>query len=139
MLSVNGYNERLLHYGREDDDLCDRLVAGGLRRVDLDLTTIIHIPHSNSQRYRHLKIAKKIPPLPNYDSKKHFEKSAECVINKLIMMSYKIIAETPWTTQDHMTRWKTDMLTPNHITCEELPKETPDKKKQGHVVPALGL
>ena len=56
LLAVNGYNERLRHYGREDDDLYDRLVARGLKRVDLDLSTLDHIPHSHVQRYEHLKI-----------------------------------------------------------------------------------
>ena len=128
LLSVNGYNERLLHYGREDDDLYDRLVAGGLRRVGLDLATITHIPHSHVQRYEHLKIAGKIPSLPGKISEQQREKVAEQVVLNLIRISCDIAVKKPWTTRDHVTKWKTDALSPNYVTCEEIPKEIPEKE-----------
>ena len=127
LLAINGYNERLLHYGREDDDLYNRLVAGGLRRIDLDLTTLDHIPHSHVQRYEHLKIAGKVPSLPENTSGQQREKTAERVVLNLIQMSCDIVAKKPWTAQDHMTRWKTDALTPNYITCEEVAEEKTEK------------
>ena len=123
LLAINGYNERLLHYGREDDDLYDRLVAGGLRRINLDLTTLDHIPHSHIQRYEHLKIAGKVPSPPEITSEQQREEAAEHVVLNLIQMSCDIVAKKPWTTRDRMTRWKMDVLIPNYVTCEEVNEE----------------
>lgn len=123
LLTVNGYNERLRHYGREDDDLYDRLVARGLRRVDLDLSTLDHIPHSHAQRYEHLKIAGKIPPLLEKISEQQREEAAEHVVLNLIQMSSDVVAKKPWTSRDHVTKWKIEVLTPNYVTCEEVAGE----------------
>ena len=53
VLAVNGYNERIVTYGYEDDDLFERLELGGLSRRDIDLDTIRHIPHTDDLRTRH--------------------------------------------------------------------------------------
>lgn len=47
---VNGYNERIVTYGYEDDDLFERLKASGLERKDVDHSMLWHIPHSDSLR-----------------------------------------------------------------------------------------
>lgn len=44
---VNGYNEFIKMYGWDDDDFYTRLCDSGLKRVDLDLDTLYHIPHDN--------------------------------------------------------------------------------------------
>jgi hypothetical protein len=44
---VNGYNEFIKFYGWDDSDLYQRLESAGLKRIDLDLDTLYHMPHGN--------------------------------------------------------------------------------------------
>lgn len=47
---VNGFNEFIMSYGWDDDDLYARLEGIGMKRQDVDNTSIYHIPHSDSER-----------------------------------------------------------------------------------------
>jgi N-terminal domain of galactosyltransferase len=49
-LKVNGYNERIVTYGYEDDDLVARLRLHGVRARPLDFDTLHHIPHDERSR-----------------------------------------------------------------------------------------
>ncbi|WP_421598103.1 galactosyltransferase-related protein [Ruegeria sp. MALMAid1280] len=50
LMNVNGFNERIVTYGWDDDDLYDRLTSSGVERVDVDPDTIRHIDHSDIRR-----------------------------------------------------------------------------------------
>jgi hypothetical protein len=105
---VNGYNERLVHYGKEDDDLYDRLVSSGLERLDIDLSTISHIPHADCERYKHLRIAAKLPDLCAKDpgwSWQYVVSQRTKERTMLVAMSTEISKKQPWTDNDRMTRW----------------------------------
>lgn len=47
---VGGFNEYITTYGWDDDDIYDRLETFGARRVDVDLTTVYHLQHSDAER-----------------------------------------------------------------------------------------
>jgi hypothetical protein len=49
-LLVNGYNERLVSYGYEDDDLFGRMLIARLRRGFFRRETLAHLPHSDASR-----------------------------------------------------------------------------------------
>jgi glycosyltransferase involved in cell wall biosynthesis len=84
LLGVNGYNERIVTYGYEDDDLFERLAAAGLTRRDIDLDTVHHLPHDDMLRTR------------NQDVVNLY---AETERNKLLAHAH------PWSTFDRMTDW----------------------------------
>ncbi len=50
LLAVNGFNERIVTYGWDDDDLYGRLTNAGVQREDVDPDTISHIDHSDVRR-----------------------------------------------------------------------------------------
>eukprot|EP00243_Klebsormidium_subtile_P001305 TRINITY_DN12265_c0_g1_i1.p1 TRINITY_DN12265_c0_g1~~TRINITY_DN12265_c0_g1_i1.p1 ORF type:complete len:1104 (+),score=109.56 TRINITY_DN12265_c0_g1_i1:93-3404(+) len=47
---VNGYDERIFHYGYDDEDLYARLEAAGVARIDANLTGVKHVPHGDNSR-----------------------------------------------------------------------------------------
>lgn len=117
VLAINGYNERLIHYGHEDDDLYGRLTARGLKQDYINLSTAKHIPHSNNQRYENLKIAHRLPhPIAPRQIQ---EKIALNVKLNLIQMNKAIATASPWTAQDHMTKWEIEQKSPRYLVCQE--------------------
>jgi hypothetical protein len=126
-LAVNGYNERLMHYGCEDDDLYDRLTAHGLIRHDIDLSTVEHIPHPDQQRYERLKISPKLPHPMSSTPRDVQNKIANNVRCSLTRMSRIIAANSPWTSKDHMTEWIIERDSPNRLNCKELSKNDTDQ------------
>ena len=78
----NGYNERIVTYGYEDDDLFERLERAGLTRRDVDLDTVHHIPHDDLARTRHQDVV---------------NVQAETARNKALAHS------DPWSPADRMT------------------------------------
>jgi hypothetical protein len=106
--AANGYNERLIHYGKEDDDLYDRLVALGLRWYEMNLDTLEHIPHDDASRYGNLEILDIDPSLQKNSNAK----------GDLIALSERIMKEQPWTIYDRMTNWNiVSRLSDNYWTC----------------------
>jgi hypothetical protein len=84
-LGANGYNERIVTYGYEDDDLFERLERAGLTRRNIDLDTIHHIPHDDMMRTRHQDVGS-----VEYETERN-----------------KILAhKQPWSAADRMTSWE---------------------------------
>jgi glycosyltransferase involved in cell wall biosynthesis len=112
--SVNGYNERLTYYGKEDDDLYARLEKSGLRRMRIDLSTMNHIPHSDEERYKHLLIADAEPLSSNLGSYEWTMQRgfAHCTekIDRLLKISTAICLREPWNLDDRMTKWATQRV-----------------------------
>jgi hypothetical protein len=95
---VNGYNERLIHYGREDDELYDRLVKHGLTWNMCDLTTLDHQPHDDESRMNNLQITPTLDKLAGGRSPRARKEA-------LIALSTRIAKDRPWTLDDAMTEW----------------------------------
>ena len=122
VFAINGYNERLIHYGCDDDDLYDRLVAGGLKRYDIDLSTLDHIPHSDRQRYAKLEIAPKLP-CPMASAPQQVKDGIDSRIKyNLTQMSKAIASNSPWTANDQMTKWQIEETSSRRLVCRELTK-----------------
>ena len=119
VLDVNGYNERLVHYGREDDELYARLSIRGYRWRELDLSILEHISHSDRFRYENLSIVR---DLVGSDKKSIWGERKEVpdAQSMLISLSNRIIAETPWTALDRMTEWKCYHLSEQYWECRQL-------------------
>jgi hypothetical protein len=116
VLKVGGYNERLLHYGYEDDDLYERLVIAGLRRVDLNLKTIHHIPHSFRSRHENQGIGA--------GSAARTEEEERDFLLKLIDESHvQVERQKKWSSEDSITPWKTTRIESDRgmlIECVEV-------------------
>lgn len=50
LLAIGGYNERIVTYGWEDNDLVERLKAWGFRGLPLNVDALHHLPHSDDAR-----------------------------------------------------------------------------------------
>jgi hypothetical protein len=85
VLALNGYNERIVTYGYEDDDLFERLERAGLTRRDIDLDTVHHVPHDDLSRTRHQDVV---------------NVQGETERNKALAHS------RPWSAADRMTIWQ---------------------------------
>jgi hypothetical protein len=120
---VNGYNERLVQYGYEDEDFYSRLCQTGLTWRHCDIDTLDHIPHPNRSRLANLssdlKIREMFGHLPPDE--------ADLAATKfLITMSQQISTCQPWTNRDPMTKWEIE-FEHNYGTatpCPIKPEET---------------
>jgi hypothetical protein len=105
--AVNGYNERLLLYGFEDEDLYHRLEVSGLAWLRCDLSALDHLTHDDSFRFANLPISQANP---------HFKRSADlkkCLIAKNRLST----ARDPWTSKDRAGDWYIVKKDPRHWTC----------------------
>lgn len=117
---IQGYNERLIHYGHEDDDLHARLLAAGYRWREVVLETVEHLPHPDKARYENLAIAEKLSRITApYKAKRGFawadklyETASEGDLEKtmLLVMSDQIAKMHPWTSRDRMTAWTGELV-----------------------------
>lgn len=49
--AVGGFNEYIVSYGWDDDDIYSRLILAGYQRVDVDAETLTHLDHADEQRF----------------------------------------------------------------------------------------
>ena len=101
LLAINGYNERLVHYGYDDDDLYDRLVKSGLRRLDVDLSTLDHIAHSDQDRLKNIRISPSLSRVTD-----GMDVATRRL--RLTMMNMDSAKRKPWSSRDKMTTWQND-------------------------------
>jgi predicted glycosyltransferase involved in capsule biosynthesis len=89
-LSINGYNERIVTYGYDDDDLNQRLQKNNLIHKKLNRTYIQHLEH-------------------NKTPKEWFKNSPQPQISReeSIRKNKSISNKNPWTTKDKMSRYAT--------------------------------
>lgn len=118
VLRVNGYNERLSHYGREDDDLYARLTLHGYQWLEIDLATVEHIPHSDKVRLQNLEISPRILQEKATVEVWGVANTSEAK-DKFIALSDKIVIEQPWTRLDKMTSWDTRQIDDRYWECKE--------------------
>ncbi len=50
---VRGYNEEIVTYGYDDDDIKNRLIAAGVKLAALPVGAVTHMPHSDELRVAH--------------------------------------------------------------------------------------
>jgi hypothetical protein len=96
VLDVNGYNERIVTYGYEDDDLFERLERAGLARRDIDLDAVHHIAHDDLLRTRHQNVGNLY---------------GETAANKALAHA------RPWSTADRMTAWCFEERADGGLVC----------------------
>jgi len=112
ILGVNGYNERLIGYGWEDDDLFNRLQYFGLSQLGVDFSLLKHIDHNDELRLANQPEKADSPLPPTLHS---------------TFRNQKIAAQDPWTSSDHMTYWRAvpddDILICTPLTNEVLPEQ----------------
>ena len=119
LYKINGYNERLVNYGWEDDDICNRLSNYGLLRRDIDINEAEHIPHSDKNRLENLQAASTVIETrrENAFTKKvswqELVKSLASERQKLVDISHASCDEKPWTMSDVMSRWWVSRFSPN--------------------------
>lgn len=73
--NINGYNEHIRTYGWDDTDLYDRLVQSNMKKLDFNVDTIKHIPHSDKRRSSFSDLELKI--IENM----YISKSPDCIWN----------------------------------------------------------
>jgi hypothetical protein len=98
VLDLNGYSERIVTYGYEDDDLFERLERAGLIRRDIDFDTVQHIPHDDLARTRYQDVV---------------NVQGETARNKAVAHSY------PWSLADRMTVWTCRQADDGGMVCVE--------------------
>lgn len=49
-LKVNGYNERIINWGYDDNDLYTRLMLNGVAPLKIDKNSVKHLPHDDNSR-----------------------------------------------------------------------------------------
>lgn len=119
LLRVNGYNERLVHYGREDDDLHARLMIEGIRWYPCKLETLEHIPHTDRERIENLEAAPELLQLQKMATAEERIWGVRVAPKQaLISMNEKTIAETPWTKHDLMTSWEARQIDDRYWECK---------------------
>lgn len=90
--SVGGYNERIVDYGYDDEDLYERLQLAGYLRLNLSYGLIKHIPHDDTRRackQTHLRY-------------------------QMVEQSKKIAHEQRWSAKDQGTEWCVERVGDNH-------------------------
>jgi glycosyltransferase involved in cell wall biosynthesis len=117
---VNGYNERLVHYGREDDDLHARLTIEGYAWQDVDLNTVDHIPHSDEARFKNLAIGTSVLQRAKVsEAQDKIWGTNTSPRTTLISMSEQTLAEKPWTKHDKRTDWEVKQVGDRYWECNE--------------------
>jgi hypothetical protein len=122
-----GYCERLDGYGSEDDELYDRM-SRHATRLDLDPSSLEHLPHGDDLRYRRLAVAPRLPGLMSTLG------TDEAVLaglrgpterDLLCSMAEREVLDHPWTQADQPSRWKatSSKLTSRYYECRRLDDE----------------
>ena len=117
--AVNGYDERLVWYGREDDDLYSRLVGSGLCWDKLVLESLEHVTHSDVCRYENLAVAPHVHKLVGSYGARNYTPGgpARHEVKVLLSMSEQERRSRPWTSADRRTRWGVRRLADNYLEC----------------------
>jgi glycosyltransferase involved in cell wall biosynthesis len=89
-IKINGYNERIIEYGYDDDDINQRLQKHKLINKKLNRKLIKHSPHDKNP---HIWFKNNLHPTLS---------RAEC-----IAINRKISISNPWTTKDKMSKYTT--------------------------------
>jgi hypothetical protein len=95
--AVGGYNERILNYGFDDEDLYERLTDAGFMRQDVEYGPIRHIKHGNEIR--------------------------ACgpgtkVRLKMIEDNREMARANPWTPADRTDQWEITQENDRHYVCK---------------------
>jgi hypothetical protein len=108
-LAVNGYNERLLTYGCDDDDLISRLAASGAMSSFFDYRLISHVPHSDEIRTSNQVVDPTISG------------GWTCRLGstyRSIEANRREMKANPWSNKDKMTRWRV-FRGESYLMCDE--------------------
>ena len=99
---VNGYNERILSYGWDDDDLYNRLKSNGIKDLHISPNDIEHIYNEDSIRVLNQKEFSTVN-----------EKDLNKALNYKILKNKAFSEEKPWTSKDKLKSWKIKKISKN--------------------------
>jgi hypothetical protein len=114
---VNGYNERLVSYGYEDEDLVSRLALSGLRSRDLDPVYIRHIPHDDALRLAGQDVPDDRALRPSGAS---WAWRPGKTVDLMAERNRRLCEESPWSVLDKAATWSVLATGPRTYDCREV-------------------
>ena len=114
---MNGYNERIVTYGYDDEDLIRRLRESGLTARPLELDTLRHIPHSDESRTANQVLPDNLTERPPWAP---WNWSPGKVVDNLSDRNKHVAEERPWGRWDVQTGWNIELCSPGYYWCEEV-------------------
>jgi hypothetical protein len=118
LLTVGGYNERIVTYGWEDNDLIERMQSWGFASTPIDIETLHHIPHTDDSRVVNQDVA-------------HLEGERPAlfswawnlgVVHRSIAANRELARNRPWSSEmgDVMTSFSVSEIKPRLFLCKEI-------------------
>ena len=103
--NVNGYNECIQSYGWDDDDFYIRLSKSNLKRIDLKLDYLYHIPH--------------VMKMENQSNSHVINEDIELLKTRIEIIKNKIISSDIiyWNKSYHRDTYQLTGVDFNHINC----------------------
>ena len=118
ILAVNGYNERIVTYGYDDEDLVRRLCASGLTALPLDLDTVHHVPHGDELRTACQVVPGDLGVRPPWEA---WNWKPGKVVDNLATRNRHLAKGRPWGPGDVRTGWVVELVAPGYYVCKERP------------------
>lgn len=106
---INYYNEKIVSYGWDDDDLYDRLNELKLNQFFIDPKDIFHIEHEDLER---------VVNQPEFNYVKRSELRG--AINYKIWKNKNFTKEYKWSTKDSLKKWSHKKISENYFLSEIL-------------------
>jgi hypothetical protein len=118
LLTIGGYNERIVTYGWEDNDLVERMSAWGFASTTINIDTLHHIPHDDESRVANQNISHLEGERP-----KLFSWAWNLgVLHRSVAANREAARNRPWSPEmgDVMTSFSINEMAPRLFLCKEI-------------------
>jgi len=115
-IEVGGYNERLLTYGCDDDDLVRRLSLCGALALPVDLSLVRHVAHENALRVKNQDVG-------FFEDGSPASRSWVYAVDPLyrsVEYNKRELDRGSWSKKDEVTMWKIEGSR-RYVRCVEIP------------------